>query len=344
MSQYMVLGYPLAGLVPPVTPIGFERADVGAIHCGVSDVVAKFSWTDWSNHELPVSDVSPAYNVYLDDGSKYVLPLSGEVFNIINVEEDSEVVLPSCQTAEKVASHQHSSSSVTKPKSLVEQLLMSDDELAIFSGVDLAGEDTAVVPDCGDNVLDLLTEMGDELGDGVIDYPLDFSDTSPTLPDVSPDDVESILSTFLSSPPCLQSESIYSLSPVASPVYEVPVLSVVAVASPINSISAPYSPESASSPGSIASELSFSSAPSPATTISARFEPYPRIHPEKRARKKEQNKTAALRYRQKKRDEQGSVQSEYDIVERRNAELKSRVEELTKQLSIVRSLVSEILQ
>jgi len=326
--------------------MGFERSSVGAIHGGVDDVITKLSWADWSDLQLPVSDEIPAYTaVYVDGGSEYNLPLSGEVFNVIHVEDDGELLTSGCQTAEKIASRRHSSTSVTKPKSLIEQMLMSDDGMSIFSGTETACDDAAVVPDCDDNVLDLLAEMGNELGDDIIDYPLDLSDTGPILPAVSPDDVESILSTFLPTSPRVQPESIFSFSPVASPVYEVvPTVSLVAVASSIGSLSPPYSPESVSSPESSATELSFGSPASPATTISARFEPYPKVHSERRAKKKEQNKTAALRYRQKKRDEQGTVLSEYDILERRNSELKSRVEELTKQLSIVKSLVSEILQ
>lgn len=63
---------------------------------------------------------------------------------------------------------------------------------------------------------------------------------------------------------------------------------------------------------------------------------------EKRQRKKEQNKTAALRYRHKKRDEHGSVMSEFDELERRNVELKTRVTEMTKEVDYLKGLIAEI--
>jgi cell division protein FtsB len=63
---------------------------------------------------------------------------------------------------------------------------------------------------------------------------------------------------------------------------------------------------------------------------------------EKRLRKKEQNKTAALRYRVKKRDEHGSVMSEYDQLERRNVELRTKVAEMTKEVDYLKGLIEEI--
>jgi len=64
----------------------------------------------------------------------------------------------------------------------------------------------------------------------------------------------------------------------------------------------------------------------------------------KRQKKKEQNKTAALRYRRKKREEKGVVLSEVDQLELRNNELKSRVEDLNREISYLRGLINEINQ
>lgn len=75
---------------------------------------------------------------------------------------------------------------------------------------------------------------------------------------------------------------------------------------------------------------------------SARVEPYPGIRPERRERKKEQNKTAALKYRQKKRSEQGVFVSECDELEKRNSELKGRVTELTREIDYLKGLIAEI--
>lgn len=62
----------------------------------------------------------------------------------------------------------------------------------------------------------------------------------------------------------------------------------------------------------------------------------------RRLRKKEQNKTAALRYRLKKRSEQGLVRTEYVTLERRNIELRTRLDAMTKEVSYLKSLIDEL--
>ena len=62
----------------------------------------------------------------------------------------------------------------------------------------------------------------------------------------------------------------------------------------------------------------------------------------RRLRKKEQNKTAALRYRLKKRNEQGLVLTEYAMLERRNIELRTRLDVMTKEISYLKSLIDEL--
>lgn len=87
-----------------------------------------------------------------------------------------------------------------------------------------------------------------------------------------------------------------------------------------------------------------SSCPIRSSPVSARAGPYPTSggRPERRVRKREQNKTAALKYRQKKREEQGVFVSECEQLEKRNSDLKSRVGELTREISYLKGLISEI--
>lgn len=66
------------------------------------------------------------------------------------------------------------------------------------------------------------------------------------------------------------------------------------------------------------------------------------IRPEKRQRKKEQNKNAAQKYRQKKRVEQGSFLSECQETEKKNSELKLRVNEITREINYLKGLLLEI--
>jgi len=63
---------------------------------------------------------------------------------------------------------------------------------------------------------------------------------------------------------------------------------------------------------------------------------------DKKLRKKEQNKTAALRYRVKKREEADTIQSEVDGLESRNGELKGKVEELEREIKYMKELMREV--
>jgi len=127
------------------------------------------------------------------------------------------------------------------------------------------------------------------------------------LPPMSPEDVESLLS---SEPPSL----------------DVPVLSTSSSSSSLSSLTSIHTPPS--------SPTSSQASPSQLSDIAPPVE--------KKVRKKEQNKTAALRYRHKKRDEQGTVLTEYEVLEKRNIELKTKVTEMTKEIDYLKGLIEEI--
>lgn len=63
---------------------------------------------------------------------------------------------------------------------------------------------------------------------------------------------------------------------------------------------------------------------------------------ERRQRKKEQNKSAALKYRQRKREEKGHAMTEVEELEMENEKLKKRSEELSKEINYLRGLLEEI--
>jgi hypothetical protein len=96
-----------------------------------------------------------------------------------------------------------------------------------------------------------------------------------------------------------------------------------------------------SSPGSVSS---CSSGKSDFSLCSPAFtEAQPRVvKHERRIRKKEQNKTAALKYRQKKRVEHGSFLTECEQLEKKNIELKTRVIEISKEISYLKGLMAEM--
>lgn len=63
---------------------------------------------------------------------------------------------------------------------------------------------------------------------------------------------------------------------------------------------------------------------------------------DKKSKKMEQNKTAATRYRQKKRAEQDAMNSEYVLLERRNMELTEKAESMAREIEYLKELMEEV--
>ena len=155
----------------------------------------------------------------------------------------------------------------------------------------------------GDDVMDMLTQLCDTVdGDMIIDQ-AEITSFDSFLPPVSPEDVDSLLSIDSLSHDAVRFE--VSNSPT-----------VAANALTIDSDEA-------------LSDGGWSSMDSSAVV--------PQV-----VRKKEQNKTAALRYRQKKRNEHGSVLSVCDELESRNVELKTKVSEMEREINYLKGLIAEI--
>ncbi|OCT85498.1 hypothetical protein XELAEV_18023667mg [Xenopus laevis] len=68
----------------------------------------------------------------------------------------------------------------------------------------------------------------------------------------------------------------------------------------------------------------------------------PRV--DKKKKKMEQNKTAATRYRQKKRAEQEAISGECRELEGKNDSLKEKVDSLTKEIQYLKDLIAEVRQ
>ncbi|XP_016313621.1 cyclic AMP-dependent transcription factor ATF-4 isoform X1 [Sinocyclocheilus anshuiensis] len=95
--------------------------------------------------------------------------------------------------------------------------------------------------------------------------------------------------------------------------------------------------------------------PSPKPTGSSRTKPYSRPEPdavkavpgapkvvEKKLKKMEQNKTAATRYRQKKRTEQETLSSECAELETRNRQLQEKAESISREIRYLKDLMEEV--
>lgn len=63
---------------------------------------------------------------------------------------------------------------------------------------------------------------------------------------------------------------------------------------------------------------------------------------DRKERKKEQNRNAALRYRQKKREEEGTTCEEYNEVKEKNDKLKDHVDSLTREIHYLKDLMAEV--
>uniref|UniRef100_A0A673GSE6 Cyclic AMP-dependent transcription factor ATF-4 n=1 Tax=Sinocyclocheilus rhinocerous TaxID=307959 RepID=A0A673GSE6_9TELE len=95
--------------------------------------------------------------------------------------------------------------------------------------------------------------------------------------------------------------------------------------------------------------------PSPKPAGSSRTKPYSRPEPdavkavpgapkvvEKKLKKMEQNKTAATRYRQKKRTEQETLSSECAELETRNRQLQEKAESISREIRYLKDLMEEV--
>lgn len=63
---------------------------------------------------------------------------------------------------------------------------------------------------------------------------------------------------------------------------------------------------------------------------------------EKKLKKMEQNKTAATRYRQKKRVEQELISTELEVLEKRNQELTEKAESISREIQYLKDLMEEV--
>ncbi|XP_051989135.1 cyclic AMP-dependent transcription factor ATF-4-like [Xyrauchen texanus] len=77
-------------------------------------------------------------------------------------------------------------------------------------------------------------------------------------------------------------------------------------------------------------------------TLAGRVKSVSRPKVEKKLKKMEQNKTAATRYRQKKRAEQDTLLSECAALEERNQELEEKADSITKEIQYLKELMEEV--
>lgn len=104
--------------------------------------------------------------------------------------------------------------------------------------------------------------------------------------------------------------------------------------------------EEVQSPAPLSPASSTSSESDSETRNAARYQPYKRKQktPEQKLRKKAQNRTAATRYRIKKKDELKSMTDEADQLEEKNKELKGKVEGLRNEIDYLKNLMLDVIK
>jgi len=203
-------------------------------------------------------------------------------------------------------------------------------------------------------LLDVLVNSMDTSFDDIMEANLDL----PVLSPVSAEDVESILSSEPVSPSAVsitdESSSGYnSSSTVDFSSFSLPQDAVVAgdLANLLQTVE--------KQPLDIPPTLPIMP-PQPASRVSRnRAKPYekPEVRTkdgpqtpkelkalERKMRKKQQNKDAATRYRNKKKAEANGINGECDALESRNTELKDKVDTMTREIKYLKNLLIEVYQ
>lgn len=261
--------------------------------------------------------------------------------------------------AEPVAS---SSESITEADSAIAvEILKSvaeDTTKMLDSGSDPAVNESPSQDSIGIDWLDVLDE---EVNQAFADYVV--TDVSgPVLSPVSADDVESVLSSGATSPSGSQSPSqetsgewpsIIPMELDSPDTIEASVFGEVQVSqsdlecllAQVKSVPSDHSYPSVVPPDSIKGPTS--SRPKPYsrknTSKSSGKNASKATKPDNRhERKKQQNKDAAVRYRLKKRQEAGIIDTEVDSLEARNTELKDTVEQITREIKYLKDLLSDV--
>jgi hypothetical protein len=174
-----------------------------------------------------------------------------------------------------------------------------------------------------DNVCKLLSQL--------VDNQSDPYSCRPLLLSVSPEEVDSVLSNA-SSPRSFEDYDSMRV-PCSPPVSDAGFVSFSEVnLSSAAVLATEYRQDS------LSSTLSTSLNQSSMTSVPYRVEP----RSDRKLKKKEQNKTAALRYRNKKREEKGVVYSEVEELEQKNAKLQAKADDLTREISYLKGLLDEI--
>lgn len=220
-------------------------------------------------------------------------------------------------------------------------------------GTDLSGQNTGDVYDTGLGLLELLTDAVNQ--DTTVSeitsldlMPIDFS--SPILSPVSPEDVETILSSGPASPvSCTTERSFQSIiSPETSLIDFSTMENEACLSEDLMELTQMVQESESSSSESECLVKVNKSRPTPYDRKKKKVlqdstppEENGKIL-DRKLRKKQQNKDAATRYRQKKKAEQDIVNNELNALESRNTNLKNKVSQMTNEIQYLKNLLLDV--
>jgi hypothetical protein len=212
------------------------------------------------------------------------------------------------------------------------EVYLPEQDLPFSSPTDQVGEGEDIFMElCATGLEDLLSAS------------LDASiEEGPILSPVSADDVESLLSSNPPSP----GNGLTSFIDILDA--NQPQQADSAYSSLNVSAASMVSETDADSMDSFDSFMDPSPGPEPTAKISPRSAPYAKAggrggrKPERKERKKQQNRSAALKYRQKKKEEKGTVTGEVEQLEERNKELKDKVDSISREINYLKDLMAEV--
>jgi len=234
---------------------------------------------------------------------------------------------------------------------LMDLIMGADDDQEVTSIIDmqphaLFGQDNLLPPEepIGLNVLKDMAEKTaaeldlssssaetidlDDLGESLnvdVDNP---EWISPVLSPVSPDDIDSVLSSGPSSP---------ALS------YQGAEIDLVQMLNSYKESSSEQNKEAAQILDSCTESSSEQEIEPPVKkSRSSPYEKPVRSVAERKSRKKQQNKDAATRYRQKKKAEADNIHDECSTLELRNKELRDKVDQMTREIQYLKDLMADV--
>lgn len=302
----------------------------GSQELGLQDLL-----TASPTQDLP--DPFTATSAWLDTNTDLVDILTGEVQHV----QQQQVVVASSPPPPVASSQDTSIESLEAIQTMLLSDLPMDTTTPSLVNADWSGSSVVynpeVLPQQPSNAdIDILEELNQAGLEQLLASAPDPNTASlidvPVLSPVSADDIESLLSSSPPSPSEEQTLSSLFESFTSSSSNNVTLDSKDVEEVLYRGPQRPVREKARTTP------YTLSSTPSPSRPVSSRKSKVE----DRRERKKQQNRTAALRYREKKRSQQDILEQEADELQKKNTALRDKVESIKKEMKYLKDLMAEV--